>query len=175
MCGARAGNVLPATGTGVEIELRDPSSGFFGRADRVERDGDSIRVVDLKTGLRQDEPTSDQRRQLLIYAFLVQRTYGEWPKSVAVEDASGLQHVLILDPAEADVVLGEVESARDGFNSSVETGDFVANAQPNPDICRWCDYRVQCGPFWDSLSSDWTNEPSLVRSSTVERRRVELL
>ena len=157
----RSGHHPPAPSGGIEIELRDPSSGLFGRADRIERKGNSVRVVDLKTGLRQGEPTTDQRRQLLLYAILVQRSFGEWPQSVAVEDASGLQHVLDLDIADAELALSEVEAARAAFNLSVELGTFVAQAAPNPDLCRWCEYRVQCRPYWSVLSSEWMHRAAL--------------
>ena len=142
-------------GTGVEVELRDPRSGLVGRADRIERDGSSTRVVDLKTGLNQDEPTEDQRRQLLMYAILVHRTTGEWPSSIAVEDASGFQHVLPLDPAVAESSLRQVESAVTSFNQRAAAEELVASADPTPDRCRWCPYRVLCQPFWEALTSDW--------------------
>ena len=45
-----------AVGTGVEIELRDTGSALFGRADRIEQDGPSTCVVDLKTGLHRKSP-----------------------------------------------------------------------------------------------------------------------
>jgi RecB family exonuclease len=142
-------------GSGVEIELRDSPSGLFGRVDRIERDGDSVRVVDLKTGLHQDEPTDDQRRQLLLYSVLVHRTTGSWPSSIAVEDASGFQHVLPLDPEEAEAALCEVEVTVAAFNESVLRADFEENADPNPERCRWCAYRALCRPFWEALTSDW--------------------
>jgi RecB family exonuclease len=148
-------------GFGVEIELRDPLSGLFGRADRIERDGTSTRVVDLKTGLHQDEPTEDQRRQLLMYAVLVHRTTGDWPASIAVEDASGGQHVLPLDPADAESALHEVELAVEAFNQNVTTNDFTATADPTADRCRWCAYRVLCQPFWEALTSEWDQRATL--------------
>jgi RecB family exonuclease len=141
--------------TGVELDLRDPTSGLVGRADRIERDGMSTRIVDLKTGLNQADPTEDQRRQLLMYAVLAHRASGEWPKTIAVEDASGFQHVIPLVPEEAESAVAEVSNAVEAFNKSVRAGDFEDVAKPSSERCRWCAFRVVCRPFWEVLRSDW--------------------
>ena len=148
-------------GTGAEIELRDARSGLFGRADRIEQDGRATRVVDLKTGLRQAEPTPLQQRQLLLYAVLVQRTTGQWPSSIAVEDASGNRYSQPLDPDEAEVALSETRAAVNSFNAAAASSSLLANAKPNQDQCRWCDYRVLCEPFWDALTSEWGQRSAL--------------
>lgn len=143
---------------GIEIDLRDPSTGLFGRADRIERVGASTRIVDLKTGLRQDEPTEEQRRQLLLYAVLVQRTTGEWPESIAIENASGAQYVTPFEPAEAERALEEVQTAIAAFNEGADAPEsLVAAAEPSDDRCRWCAYRVACGPYWVSVESGWNH------------------
>lgn len=151
---------------GVEVELRDPDSGMFGRADRIESDGESTRIVDLKTGLNQDIPTEDQERQLHLYAVLVHRRTGSWPRSIAIEDASGSQSVLPLDQSRAEETVREVGLAVDSFNSAVETDGVLAMADPSPDHCRWCPYRVICQPFWQALSSGW-NQRSALGAATV--------
>lgn len=148
-------------GTGVEIKLRDVNSGLFGRADRIQRQGSSVRVVDLKTGLHQGEATESQRRQLLLYALLTQRATGQWPDSVAVEDASGLQHVISLDIEEAESTLLEVESLVESFNQKIAEGSFVDDADPSAERCRWCAFRVVCKPYWDRLDSSWGHQGSL--------------
>ena len=156
----RSGAVQEVSG-GIEISLRDPTTGLFGRADRIDSDGDSTRVVDLKTGIHQDEPTDEQRRQLLLYAVLVFRNTGRWPSSIAVEDASGYQHELPLDPADAESTLQEVTAAVVSFNNKVENGDFFATADPSPDRCRWCSFRVVCQPFWNEVAADWDQRAAL--------------
>ncbi len=150
-----------APSTGVEIELRDPRSGLFGRADRIEQDGSSTRIVDLKTGLHQEEPTQLQRRQLLLYAVLVHRTTGQWPSSIAVEDASGSRYSQPLDPQEAEAALNEARAAVDSFNAAAESSSLLTDAKPNQDRCRWCDYRVICSPFWNALTNEWGQRSTL--------------
>jgi len=140
----------------IEIGLRDPESGLSGRPDRIESNGKSTRVVDLKTGLHQKEPTEEQRRQLLLYAVLVHRTTGKWPTSIAVEDTSGRCYNEPLDSGEAEAALEEVLAAVASFNKAITTRTLVAEANPNPERCRWCDFRVLCRPFWEALTSEWS-------------------
>lgn len=148
-------------GTDVEIELTDPETGLFGRADRIERRGGSTRVVDLKTGLRQAEPTEDQTRQLLLYAVLAHRSTGEWPAELAIEDASGAQSSIVLESDVAESALSEVMAAVGAFNEHIEAKDLVDRAEPTADRCRWCAFRVACGPYWEALHSDWGHRSAL--------------
>jgi RecB family exonuclease len=145
----------PVPGTGIELDLEDPESRLHGRADRIERNGNRTRIVDLKSGLHQGDPTADQRRQLLLYAVLAQGTTGEWPSEIAIEDASGAQTAIELDPSEAANALAEVQAAVSSFNEDVGSVDFRTKAAPNPDRCRWCAFRVVCGPYWHELRTDW--------------------
>lgn len=150
-----------APGAAVEVELRDPDSGLFGRADRIERDGDTTRVVDLKTGLHQEQATPEQRRQLLLYAVLVQRSSGAWPSSIAVEDAAGATYAEPLDPAEAEAALADVLAGVHAFNAAIEASTLVTSATPNAERCKWCDFRVLCRPFWSALTSAWDQRCAL--------------
>lgn len=150
----------PPRTSGTEVWLRDPETGLTGRADRVERDGSSVRIVDLKTGVNQGQPTVEQRRQLLLYALLFHRVTGTWPATVAIEDAAGLQRVTPCEPAEAEAALAEVLIAVDRFNQDVAGGDLVGSAVPGQDRCRWCPFRPICWPYWTAVSSPWGHRAS---------------
>lgn len=140
---------------GVEVELQDNASRLYGRADRVDRVDGSYRVVDLKTGMHQDEPKKEQLRQLLLYAVLVHRTSGEWPSEIAIENASGEQFVLPLDRGEAEGALAEVVKAVASFNAQSSSGSGAFAASPDADTCRWCPYRTSCDEYWRDLRADW--------------------
>jgi len=146
----------------VEVALKDRETGLWGRADRIERSGGQMRVVDLKTGLRQAEPTESQRRQLMLYAVLCQREYGEWPTEIAIESASGELTTMLLDPDEAEAALRDVTLAVKGFNRAIGSGhDPLSMARPSVDQCRWCEFRVMCRPYWEHLQSDWDHRSVL--------------
>jgi RecB family exonuclease len=144
-----------------EVELADPETGLFGRADRIEQSGRGTRIVDLKTGLRQGEPTDAQRRQLLLYAVLLQHTTGTWPREVVIENASGQQTKLPLDPDEAVASLAEVTTAVSQFNAHLERGAQHTTTNASPDVCRWCPYRVLCEDYWTHLTSSWQHHDVL--------------
>lgn len=148
-------------GTGAEVSLKDPKSGLYGRADRIEQHAGSTRVVDLKTGLNQEAPNEEQERQLLLYAVLVQRSTGNWPATVAVEDASGKTYEIELDPARAEAALSETLAAVERFNGGVANNSLLNDASPSPERCQWCDFRPICGPFWAAVKSDWGQRSAL--------------
>lgn len=162
----------PTPGTGVEVTISDPVSGLWGRADRIDQTEQGCRVVDLKSGIHQGDPSADQRRQLLLYAVLVQRTQGHWPVEIAIEDASGERHRTHLDPAEADAALAEVSTAVAAFNARASSGDsFETQATPTADRCRWCPQRLRCRPYWNELRLDWkhpTASGRVIESGTAE-------
>lgn len=141
-------------GTGIEVHMEDPGSVLHGRADRIERAGSATRVVDLKSGMHQGWPEEDQLRQLHLYAVLVHRTTGEWPAEIAIENASGEQFVLPLDPCDAEESLETVLGAVDRFNDAA-SGSASFSASPDESTCRWCPYRVVCEPYWDSVVAEW--------------------
>ena len=145
---------------------------LFGRVDRIDRVGSTVRVVDLKTGLKQGDPTDAQTRQLLLYAVLVHRTTGDWPAEIAIEDASGEQTVRPLAPEEAEMALEQVTSAVASFNERASAPALSLTAQPDPDTCRWCAYRVVCRPYWVARRADWKHRSVLgeIRSSGTSDR-----
>jgi RecB family exonuclease len=151
----------PSRDVEVEVELHDSTTGLFGRADRIEQDRDSTRIIDLKTGLSQGDPTEAQHRQLLLYAVLVQRNTGTWPHEIAIENASGQQTALPLDPSAAIAALDEVTRAVDLYNTHLNAGAEHTTANPTAESCRWCPFRVLCQPYWTLLTSSWRHQDLL--------------
>jgi hypothetical protein len=136
--------------------LVDPGSILRGRADRIDSSAGHVRVVDLKTGLYQAEPSDDQRRQLLLYAVLVQRTTGQWPGELVIENAAGEQLTVPFEQYDADTTLNEVLSAVSNFNHNVAVGTpMLELAKPSPETCRHCPFRTCCVAYWTHLTADW--------------------
>jgi hypothetical protein len=153
-----SGGGSPRGATGTEVELNDPVSGLVGRADRIDRVDGNYRVVDLKTGMYQGEPKEDQLRQLLLYAVLLQRSNGQWPAEIAIENASGEQFVLALDPTAAELLLTETVVEVSSFNERAADRTLDLEARPGPETCRWCDYRTCCDAYWQALQLDWGHQ-----------------
>lgn len=135
--------------------LRHPTRPIAGRPDLVERTGDAIWVVDFKTGLKQAEPTVDQRTQLLIYCALVEATLGRRPTHAAIETVSGERYAFPIDWDDVGEVTNRAESMRQHLNASVTDGLTDSDATPSPETCGWCAFRPACRPFFDSYDETW--------------------
>lgn len=135
--------------------LEDPASGLVGYPDLVREEAGLLTVIDFKTGLMQGEPTEGQRRQLLLYAVLVQRWCGRWPARLEVEDLTGDRWPVDYTPLDAEVALREAEDTVALFNRAIELGDVAALARPDAETCRWCPFRTRCNPYWNAITVGW--------------------
>lgn len=154
---ARPGYAGPSTASRTRVVtetlLSDGSVGIKGKPDRIEGPEGDRCVVDFKSGLRQDEPTRAQRRQLLLYAHLVEVEEGELPRSVAVENPVGMRWSEQVKRDELDELLAEISRRRQLLS---QPGSAIAEvAQADEETCRWCDYRLVCPAYWDALEDDW--------------------
>jgi hypothetical protein len=156
--------------TMLEETLGDPATEIAGRPDRVESSPSGLSVVDLKTGLAQDQPTEAQRRQLLLYAHLVHVATGEMPVKMAVEGPAGRRWEEEVTSASVAAAVGEVTALRARFTATVSEGRVESLAAPGEETCRWCPYRLVCGPYWDSLETSWGHGSVLGRILRREYR-----
>jgi hypothetical protein len=152
-----------------ERTLEDPSTGLQGRPDRVERLNGRTNVVDLKAGwTQQSEIRATQRRQLLLYAYLVYRDTGRWPDEITIEDASGRRATQPVHAEEAMAVLEEAIHALQRYNSAIASGESTLSlATPSPDSCRHCPFRAVCNPYWNTVQADWPTLPSMLGEVTT--------
>ncbi len=139
----------------IEETLEDRATGLFGRPDRVEGDGADRVVVDLKTGLHQGGATESQRRQLLLYAHLVNVATGDRPTRVAIEDPAGRRWEESITEADVAGAVDEVLDATSEFQLAIRDGAWEGLASPSSETCRRCPYRLVCSPYWKSLDVSW--------------------
>ncbi|NUR07689.1 MAG: PD-(D/E)XK nuclease family protein [Nocardioidaceae bacterium] len=140
----------------IERKLKDPDAGVFGTPDRVEvRDG-QLRVIDLKSGVHQAGVQPGQRRQLLLYAHLVDAACGQLPAVGVIESATGNETSFQIDSVAVSSAVQEAQQAIAGFNDAVAAGNVPAN--PAQTACRTCAFRTVCWPYW---ASDATSERDL--------------
>lgn len=146
----------------IERKLYDDVRGLFGQPDRVEEVDGILRVVDLKSGVRQGEMTATQLQQLLLYAHLVEVSAGRLPEQVVVQNVKGNEQALRVSTVALADVVKEAVRARDRFNSLVSSG-FPAS--PSPGTCGFCPFRVVCADYWDARDDDWPG--SAVRGTVI--------
>lgn len=154
---AKAGPTSPRgeQGTVLEVELRAPDLPLLGRPDRVERDGEGVHLVDLKSGWGEmTEMRPAHRRQLLIYAYVWHAVKGEWPLDARIERLDGSSLPLSVDPAEASAVAEDLLARRKAFNEAIES-NIWAIASPSPEACINCAFRATCPPFFATDTEEW--------------------
>jgi CRISPR/Cas system-associated exonuclease Cas4 (RecB family) len=120
-----------------------------GAIDVVERDGARLRVTDHKTGRARVKAGAVVQGgsvlQPVLYALVAERLFPD------AEVVSGrldfctskggfTQRDILLD----DLARESIQKVADTIRARLEAADLPA--APDKDACRWCDYRVVCGP-----------------------------
>lgn len=123
-----------------------------GRPDMVDRGDSGLRVVDLKTGVRQSEVTQAQRQQLLFYCALMLHAVGELPAEAVVRDAAGEQWSIEFN---ADDVAAEERRAEEALAALQEAETVPLEARPSQSACGTCPFRLICGPFLEAYDPVW--------------------
>ena len=112
-------------------------------------------MVDLKTGLSQRGATETQRRQLRIYAHLVDAVTGDMPKRIAIEDPAGRRWEETVTREDIAATVDEVLVARSAYESEVRANRWERLAKPDAETCRHCPYRLVCDHYWKTLELSW--------------------
>ncbi len=154
---------LPA----VEVWFRDPARGLAGKPDRVEMRDGRLRVVDLKSGSRQSEPSEQQRFQLLFYAGLCESEIGRQPDDLVIVDASGREQRVPFTPAEVHSTREKATTLLSDWSQALQGGSIIQLASPSEETCRWCPFRVVCSPFANAHTPEWRT--TLLVGEIVER------
>ena len=137
----------------IERQLEDEPNRLFGTPDRVEDQAGRLRVLDLKSGVHQSGISEGQRRQLLIYAHLVQASGLQLPDEVVIQDVRGREEAFEVVADEVESLVAEADAQIGDFNRMVETSRIPA--RPAPEGCPWCPFRVVCRDYWMSRNEDW--------------------
>lgn len=151
--GAGLGDGVHAPLPWIERKLVDDSRMLYGTPDLVEMRESRLRVVDLKTGVHQGDVRPGQRRQLLLYAHLVNETLARDVDEAAVVDVRGRESVVGTGRHEVEGVVASVMEARDLFERGPD--GRAPRAHPDPVGCSRCPFRVVCEPFWNARQPDW--------------------
>ncbi len=148
-------NLLPPVfsknnGIAVEVPVRSADGLFIGRVDRAERTAEGIRLIDYKSASREDLPERYER-QLQLYAFMWHDTYGDWPIEAQVYyPLRGVFFSVDIAPGTCKQVAEEAVAliarlSKDGSVSQLATPG---------DVCKACEFRPWCRPFWVSQSKE---------------------
>ncbi|WP_396910634.1 PD-(D/E)XK nuclease family protein [Mycolicibacterium sp.] len=138
-----------------ERSLDHPTLPLRGEPDLVDRVDGKLWVIDTKTGLNQEAPTSEQRDQLLFYCALVQANLGEAPDMAAIETSRGERYAFRVEPVEVEKVTQQALTLLARFNAAAASEFSETLASPSADGCGWCPFRPACGPFFQTYDETW--------------------
>ena len=159
------GPVFPNDGISAEPEvlLTAHDGAISGRVDLVLETADGVEIIDYKTGELSEpenqtsaEPClkSAYKRQLLMYAYLYQQRFGQWPVRVTAQKTDGSQSFSFSpDQSEAAMLAHEALELLDRFNRDAKAGSLQAT--PSPEACRNCPFKAACPSFFNAAGPDW--------------------
>lgn len=110
----------------------------IGRIDRIDRlNGNSVRVIDYKTGTPWDQKDADDSLQLSIYAMGAAQMNYE-PRELVLLNLRGNEEVVTArTPAQLERARRKIEEAAEG----IAAHEF----EPKPGLhCRWCEFARLC-------------------------------
>ena len=117
-----------------------------GRVDRIDRRGDTLAIVDYKTGRSPSERFESKALfQMKFYGLVMWRRTGRVPdllQLVYLKDGTIVRY----EPDEADLLALErnVRAVWTAIEQAVATRDF----RPSPSkLCGWCDFKPLCPAF----------------------------
>jgi superfamily I DNA/RNA helicase/RecB family exonuclease len=109
-----------------------------GRVDRLDRAGESVTIVDYKTGKPKDQDDADESLQLSIYAIAARRQWNLEPRRLVFYNLETNQAI---ETVRSQKELDEAEKLVRIAAENIAQGNFEANPGWH---CRWCSYRSLC-------------------------------
>ena len=140
----------------IEKYFEDPVLGLYGKPDRVEHHFDGPVIVDIKTGRPHSKIKDSWRRQLLLYAHLVQKNSATLPKAIVIETANGDRLEETVTEEQIANSTREAKQLVERFNRHLHNP--IELAAPSADNCQYCPYRIHCEPFWNEMNYDWPSK-----------------
>lgn len=133
----------------VEVPVQSEDGLFQGSVDRVEHTSTGIRLIDMKSTLRNDLPERYER-QVQMYAAMWRDTYGEWPiEAVVIYPLRGTRFQVRIDPETCERVVSESVALVRRIESEPSK---EALATPG-EVCKVCAFRPWCRPFWTTQAA----------------------
>lgn len=141
----------------VEVPVQSNNGLFKGRVDRAERTSKGITLLDYKSAMRVDLP-GRYERQLQLYALMWKDTRGEWPIQAQVfYPLKGVFHEVDVDPQICKTIAKESSELIAKLEYPLPAAQF---ALPGA-ICKVCEYRPWCQPFWVFQASNQNHMEAL--------------
>jgi CRISPR/Cas system-associated exonuclease Cas4 (RecB family) len=144
----------------VEILVTSQDGQLRGRIDRAEHGSDGVTLIDYKSALRDDLPERYER-QVQLYAWMWFQTRGVWPSTAEIiYPLTGRSYRVDIDPAVCEQIGVEATALIKRLEQSSSTDSL---ALPG-DVCKVCEFRPWCRPFWHWQATEQIPSVALERA-----------
>ena len=147
----RKGNWEDALAAECPLELVKDDYILNGTIDLLSGDGDQVRVIDFKTGMKppMDSPLMEKYlSQLEVYAYLVETKLGRSVERLVLYFTSDAEDPCVVFPMSKERVKKRMEEF-DKTSRRILARDFARRCEMKknelPTACRFCDFRKYCG------------------------------
>jgi hypothetical protein len=141
----------------VEVPICVPSLRLRGRIDFLERNGDDIKIVDLKSGRIKNSDGEVKPKialQLLLYGIMAQ--FHEPRAHLTLVVNNGTVHFVPFDSEVVEDTKGWLQSTMSNLApGALVSAEKLANIGPD---CRWCDTRHHCRRYLQESPDLWSQE-----------------
>ncbi len=145
----------------MEVPVQSKDALLRGRIDCVEYVPQGARLIDYKSALRADLPERYER-QLQLYALLWHETRNEWAhEAYIIYPFTNMTYTIAIDPVRCERVGTE---ARSLIARLQRTASAEKLAMPG-EVCKVCEFRPWCKPFWQWQTSETSFSLALERAS----------
>ncbi len=149
-----------------------------GKVDLVIENGNSIEIIDFKTGaITQDclddegeiysEIKNEYKEQLKLYAYLYFENSNKFPTDLSLVDLSKKKFAVEFSEEECKAIFEEAKTLLKSTNDCINTKVFLAN--PKEENCKFCIYRPACNFFQEKLETEFSFNDVLGKIKEVKR------
>jgi hypothetical protein len=145
----------PSVETFAERTLSSNDGLLQGRLDAFFVSESGVDIVDYKSGLFSDRGAPQQLyvEQLLFYAYLVEETYGRYPRSLTLIGRDGAEVCITPDSERTRRIVADVRATMATYNARISSSAPEDMATPSSEGCLFCERKALCGKFWEALPS----------------------
>ncbi len=139
-----------------ERQFRSATDEFTGKPDLILRRANGLVIVDYKStefsddAHEQEKKIESWRQQILFYAVLIKRAFGEWPVAGEIRLLNTEVIPISIDPIAAEGVMAEAQVLKSKFNAKIDADVPQSTlAQYSADNCKFCEFKGACDTFWE--------------------------
>lgn len=150
----------------VEKFLESRDLGIFGKPDYVFLEDSKVVIYDYKFG-RNQEDLDKHKFQMLFYQLLVESVLDVEVGKLAIVASANRVWEIETDRQELENLRRDIPRVLDAINSN------SVSAIPTSNNCRYCPFKMVCGPFKSAKIDLYPNRPMAISGEILSIRKID--